>query len=129
MVSIYFCLRFPDFDRLIQFLTLVLLNIDFFYAFASLYEYRYGTLKLSDNVFAQSNHFFGTRTMCCPKKNIGQIKITQFPLDRFQKICRVRLTVCSEQADSIRVRFIEHSQAVKEISDCFDVGEYFNLDE
>lgn len=128
-VSIYFCIRFPEFDRLIQFLTLVLLAVIFFYAFSCLYEYRYGTLKLSDNIFAQSNRFFGTRTMCCPKTNVGQIKITQFPIDRYQKICRVRITVCSENADSIRVRFIEHSEAVKEISDCFDLGNYFDLDE
>ena len=128
-VSIFCCLRFPEFDRLIQFLTLVLLSIIFFYAFSCLYEYRYGTLKLGDNIFAQSSRFFGTRTMCCPKTNIGQVKITQFPLDRYQKICRVRLTVCSENADSIRVKFIEHSQAVKELTDCFNLGGYFNLDE
>ncbi len=124
-VSIYFCLRFPDFDRLIQFLTLVLLGFIFCYAFASLFEYRHGSLRLGENVFAQSNHFFGTRALYCNKRNIGQIKITRFPLDKLQKINRVRLTVCSENADSIRVRFINHAEAVKQIGECFNIEEYF----
>jgi len=126
-LSIYFCLRFPDFDRLIQFLTLVLLAFVMFYAFACLYEYHHGSLRLGENIFAQSNRFFGTRAMYCPKDNIGQIKITRFPLDKVQGICRVRITVCSENADSIRVRFINHSKAVEKISECFDLENYFDL--
>ncbi len=128
-VSVYFCLRFPDFDRLIQFLTIVLLTVVMFYASACLYEYRHGTLRLGDNIFAQSNRFFGTRALYCPKNNIGQVKITRFPLDKLQGICRVRLTVCSENADSIRVRFINYTEATKEISKCFGLGNYFDLNE
>lgn len=126
-VSIYLCLRFPDFDRLIQFLTLVLLVVVLLYAYSCLYEYLHGSLRFGENIFAQSNRFFGTRAMYCPKKNIGQVKITRFPLDKFQKICRVRLTVCSENADSVRVKFVNYSEATEEIANCFNLGNYFDL--
>lgn len=128
-ISIFLCYRFPDFDRLIQFLSIVLSTVDLFYAFACLYEYQNGALRFGENIYATSNRFFGTREMYCPKKNIGQIKITQFPMDRVQKICRVRLTVCSENADSIRVRFVNYKDATEEISKCFNLGNYFSLDE
>lgn len=125
-VAIYSSLRFPDFDRLIQFLTLVMFGVILCYAFTCLYEYRYGSLKLGENVFAQSNRFFSTREFYCPKKNIGQIKITRFPLDIHQGICRIRLTICSENADSVRVRFLNYEQATEEINNCFNLGCYFN---
>ncbi len=128
-ISIFLCLRFPDFDRLIQFLTLVLLTVVLLYAYSCLYEYRNGSLKLGNNIFIQSNRFFGTRAMYCPKENIGQIKITRFPIDKYQKICRVRLTVCSENADSVRVRFLNYADVTKEITDCFNLGNYFEPNE
>ncbi len=126
--SVYFCLRFPDFNRLIQFLTIVLLTVVLCYAFACLYEYKYGSLKLNENAFMQSNRFFGTRALYCPLKNIGQVKITRFPLDRTQGINRVRITVCSENADSIRVRFLNHRQTSEEIAKAFGIEEYFKCE-
>ena len=120
-LAIYFTVRFPDFSRLIQFFGLVSIGVLILFTLTCIYEYRYGALELGENVFARSNFWFSTREMYCPKENIGQVKVTRFPLDRKLGICRVRLTVCSENADTIRVRHLEFDQAKKEIEECFNL--------
>ncbi|MBR6510080.1 MAG: PH domain-containing protein [Clostridia bacterium] len=117
---------FPSFSRLIQFLTIVCFGFLIIYTHTCLFEYNCGSLKLGDFVFAQSNYFLNTRELYCPKKNIGQLKITRFPMDRMLGICRIRLTVCSENADTIRVRHLKYDEAVKELSNTFELDEYFN---
>ncbi len=128
-ISTPLILAFPEFDRLIQFLNLVVFVVLLCLTASLVYEYRHGKLKISDNIFAQSNRFFGTRAFYSPKKNIGQIKITRFRFDRDNGICRVRFTVCSENADSIRVRFLDHAQVTADLANSFNLGDYFDTHE
>ena len=118
-LSITAALIFTEFSRFIFFLTLVCLSIVFYYAYINIYEYNYGKLSLGKNVYIRSTTFFKTRELYCPRENIGQIKIMQMGFDFVQKTCLVRFTVCSEQADSIRLRYMDYEKATKEIYKCF----------
>lgn len=125
-LAIYSTVRFPDFARLIQFLTILMFGVLIVFTLTCIYEYRFGTLQLGENVFARSNRWFSTCEMYCPKENIGQVKVTRFPLDRKLGLCRVRITICSENADTIRVRHLDYAEATKEINKCFSLNEYFD---
>lgn len=122
-VSIIAVLYFTEFGRLIFFLSIVGCCIIFYYAYLCLFEYRHGTLILGDNSYVKSNRFFRTCELYCPRDRIGQIKITRFPLDIAQNTCRVRLTVCSESADSLRVRHLNYGKVQAELYDFLKIDE------
>lgn len=121
--SIISCLLFTDFTRFIFFVTLVLLCIIFYYAYISLFEYKYGKIKFGKSVMAKSTKGLRTCRLYCPKEKIGEIKITRFFTDFYYKTCRVRITVCSEGADTIRVRHLNYYEVMREIYKNFDLKE------
>jgi hypothetical protein len=93
----------------------------FYYAYICLFEYEYGKLKFSDSVMAKSTKGFRTCRLYCPKEKIGEIKITRFFTDFYYKTCRVRITVRSEGADTMRVRHLNYYEVIKEIYRNFDL--------
>ncbi len=117
IASVISALIFTEFGRLIFFLSIVLACIVFYYAYICMFEYTRGAVILGENVFAKSNRFFRTCELYCPKERIGQIKITRFPLDILQNTCRIRFTVCSESADSVRVRHLNYGKIQAELYD------------
>lgn len=119
--SITACLLFTDFTRFIFFIALVLLCVIFYYAYISLFEYKYGKIKFGKSVMAKSTKGLRTCRLFCPKEKIGEIKITRFFTDYFYKTCRVRITVCSEGADTIRVRHLNYNDVIREIYRNFDL--------
>ncbi len=121
--SITSTLLFKDFTRFIFFITLVLLFMVFYYAYISLFEFKYGKIKFGDNVMAKSTKGFRTCRLYCPKEKIGEIKITRILMDFVYKTCRVRITVCSEGADTIRVRHLNYTEVIREIYRNFDIVE------
>ncbi len=114
--------RFSDFDKLILFLTIVVLGIIFYHAYTCVYEYRFGKISFNERVFACGVKGFNTCSLYCPKEKIGQIKITRFWRDFAKGTCKVRITVSSEGADSIRVRFVDYEQTVKQIENSFNLS-------
>lgn len=122
-VSIYLASVFRDFDRLILFCSTVALALVFYYAFICLFEYRKGELILGDNIYVKSAKNLRTCELYCPKQKIGQIRITQLWTDKWQKTCRIKLTVCSEGADNIRIRHIDNEAVLKAVNECFKLSE------
>ncbi len=98
---------FPYFDRLVLFLTLIALGIDLYYVSICYHNYKYGKLCIGQYLLASGSVGFTIRELYCNKNKIGVIKITQTPADRRFKTCKVRLTVRSENADSVRVKNID----------------------
>lgn len=111
---------FTDFEKLILFITTILLIIVFYFAHISLKEAKYSKLILGENICVQSTKGLRTSRLYCPKENIGEIKITRFLTDFPQNTCRVRITVRSESADSIRVRMFDYSKVKEQILNCFN---------
>ena len=122
VLSIFATIIFEEFTRFILFLCIISLIFILYFAFMCRYEYKYSKLILGDNICVQSVKGLKPCELYCPKEKIGEIKITRFGLDFLQKTCKVRLTVCSESADSIRLRFFDYPKTLKEIYNCFDIN-------
>lgn len=120
-IAIVLAKIFVDFEKLILFISAIFLVVIFYYAHISMIESRYSKLILGDNICVQSTKGLRTSRLYCPKENIGEIKITRFFTDFPQNTCRVRLTVRSESADSIRVRMFDYDDVVKELSQNFNI--------
>ena len=120
-LSITSCFLFNEFTRFIFFVTIVLLCVVFYYAYICLFEYKYGKIKFGNSVMAKSTKGFRTCRLYCPKEKIGEIKITRFFTDFYYRSCRVRITVRSEGADTIRVRHLNYYDVMKEIYRNFDL--------
>lgn len=122
LLSSSLMMLFSYFDSLILFLTLVSLAVTLYYSNLCFYNYRCCKLKLGSNIFAQGSKGFGTRELYCEKEKLGMIKIIRTPADRRYNTCKVKLTVRSESADSVRVRNLDYSETLSSISDCFDLS-------
>ena len=119
--AILLSLRFTDFTRFIFFLTFIACLLIFCKAYLGLFEYYKGTIKLGDNIFCRRNRGFRTCEIYCPKEKVGEIVITRFPTDLFYKTCKVKVSVRSERADSLRIRNIDYETAKKQIYNCFNI--------
>lgn len=122
-LSIVCAVIFDEFTRFIFFLTFVALCFVFYYAYISLLEYRNGKISLGKNVLVQSKRGLRTCEMYCPKEKIGQIRILRVFTDFYYKTCKVRITLCSESADSIQLRHIDYETAKQEILNSFNINE------
>lgn len=120
-ISLTLALIFKDFGKLILFLSTVQMVIVFYYAYLSLFEAHYGQIRLGNTVFARSIKGLRTRELYCPKENIGQITLREFPLDRQFGTCSIKLVVRSESADSIRLRMMDYETIKKELNNCFNL--------
>lgn len=113
---------FPYFDRLTLFLTLVLLGVDGYYASVCYRNYKYSELILGDCVLASGSSNFTIRELYCNKNKIGVIKIIETPADRKFKTCKVKITVRSENADSVKVNNLDRDEAKEKICRVFNVN-------
>lgn len=93
------------------------------YGGVCLLAYRRGRLVLGEKTVAIGRRRLGMREMYCTKERIGEIKITRTPADMAKGTCKVRLTVRSESADSVRVQNLAYAAVGKEIEKCFETGE------
>lgn len=118
-------LIFPYFDRFILFLSIVAIGIDLYYASVCYHNYKYGKLCLGEFLLASGSVGFTVRELYCDKHKIGVIKISQTPADRRFKTCKVRLTVRSESADSVRIKNINIKTAKAQLNKTFKL----NIDE
>lgn len=121
-VGLSLSIVFPYFKSLILFLTLVTSVVDLYYASVCYRNYKCGSLRLGESVFASGSSGFTVRELYCEKTRIGVIKITQTPADRKFKTCKVKLTVRSENADSVRVRNLNLKAVKQKISDTFCIN-------
>lgn len=121
VVSIFLAYIFEDFGKLILFLSFLSLISVFYFAYISLSIHRLGKIRLGETIFAHSIKGLRMCRMYCPKENIGQIKITRFFTDFSQNTCRVKLTVRSENADTIKLKMLDYGEVKEEIKKCFDI--------
>ncbi len=119
--SITLSLIFKDFSRFILFLTLVAGDILIYYALLSLFEYRFGKLKLGENICARSIKVFNTCEFYCPKERVGEIRLIRYPPDLYFKTCKAVVYVRSESADHIRLRHLDYEEVKKSIAECYGI--------
>ncbi len=122
-LSIPLALRFKDFDRFILFVTIALLVLIFYYAFVCAVQYKRCKFSLGDNIYASSKKWLRTCEIFCPKENVGQIKLTQVFTDFAYKTCKIRITVCSETADSLKLPHFDYKSTKEAILKCYGLDE------
>ena len=122
-VSIPLGLRFKDFDKFILFLTIFTLVLIFFYAFVCAIQYKRCRFSLGDTIYISSKRWLRTCEIYCPKEKVGQIKITQVFTDFLYKTCKVRFTVCSETADSLKLPHFDYKNTKDAILRCYGLDE------
>ena len=122
-LSIPLSLRFKDFDRFIFFLTIVSLCLTFYYAYICYIQYKNCKVSFGDNIYASSKRWLRTCELYCPKERVGQIKLTRVFTDFFYNTCKIRISLCSENADSIKLPHYDYTKAKEEIFKCFDIEE------
>ena len=122
--SIVLAVLFKDLGRFILFVTAIALVIIFYYAYLGEFEYKYGKIQFGKNISARSTKGAKTCRLYCPVEKVGQIKLTRYIPDLYYRTCRVTLTVCSEHADSIRVRHLDRKEVIKNIEECFGINVY-----
>ena len=120
-ISLVLALTFPDFGRLILFLMAVAECVVLYYAYLSIFEYRFGKLSLGRNVYARSVKIFNTCELYCPADRVGEIRLTRTPPDIRRGTCKARVTVRSEGADSIRVRNLDYEEVKREIAEHYGI--------
>lgn len=121
--SIATAVIFEEFTRLILFVSFVLHITVFYYAYLCVLEYKYSEASFGNNIFARSKKALRTFELYCPREKVGQIKITRFFTDFYYKTCKIKITVCSESADSIKLRHFDYETAKDKIYDCFGIKE------
>lgn len=119
-IGVVLAMLFPYFDRLIMFLTFILLIVIAYYAGLCRYNYKFGQLRLGENICARGINGINTREMYCPRERIGIVKFTQNPIDRRWNTCKVRLTVRSESADHVKVKHLNYDSVRENLADCFN---------
>lgn len=115
-------IKLPYFDRLVLFLAAVALCADGYYASVCYHNYKYGGLSISDCVRAVGSTGFNVRELYCRKNHIGVIKISQTPADRRFNTCKIKITVRSENADSVRVKNIDTNIVKSRLKEAFNLN-------
>ena len=72
-----------------------------------------------DVVFACYSKGIKTRSMYCDARKIGMITITEYPIDRKMKTCKVKIQMRSESSDYMSVKCISAEKIKKQIAKAY----------
>lgn len=123
LVSLTLMVKFPFFDSLILFVSAVTASIILYYTDLCLFNYRFGKLRFGEkNIYARGSRGFNTCEFYCPKENVGEIKLIRYPNDLRFKTCKVKITVRSEGADSIRIKNVDYCKTLQAINETFKIN-------
>lgn len=120
-ISVVLGIIFPKFARLVLFLFLVAASVILYYSYLGIFEYKFGKIRMGNNIYAQGIKGFNTAEFYCPKENIGEIKIIRTVPDRKHGTCNVALNVRSESADRITVHHLNTDEVLKAISEVYNI--------
>lgn len=112
----------PDFLNIIILMNLLLLLTAIYYGNVCLTDYRSAEIIFGENIYAQSSNFISRREIYCKKEKIGILKISRTPADRYYNTCKVKITVRSESAKSLRIKNLDHALVLEEINGCYGIN-------
>lgn len=101
-----------SFIRLWILLAIICSVLTVYYAFVCHYDFSESYFVGEDRVFIKASRGLTIKKLYCDAEKIGEIKIMQTPADRRYNTCKIRFTVQSEGADSIKVRFLDKDKAI-----------------
>ena len=110
---------FVPFADLVAFLTAICIGIICYRFYLCFYNYKNGKMIFGDVVFACYSKGIKTRSMYCDARKIGMITITEYPIDRKMKTCKVKIQMRSESSDYMSVKCISAEKIKKQIAKAY----------
>lgn len=110
LVSIFLSNRFTNFKDFIEFMTIISFIVLAVFGELSLKKYVQSGIAFGEHVAVLSSRKFSLVELRCKFEKIGVIKISQTPFDRKHNLCKMKLTIRSESADSITVANLDYSE-------------------
>ena len=110
---------FPYLSSLIIFLTTAAFIVDLYYGGVCYHNYKNGKLCLGKQILAFGSKGFTIRELYCEKEKVAVIKMAQTPADRRYNTCKVKITIRSEAADSVKVKNIDKNAVLLQIKTTF----------
>lgn len=92
-----------------------------YYSYLCIFDFRFGKLRIGDNIYAQGIKGFNTYEFYCPKENVGEIKIIRTLPARKYGTCTVTVSVRSESADSVTVRHLDYGSVKQNIFEVYNI--------
>lgn len=114
---------FAEFWQLIVFAACISLLVILYYTLLCRHEYKHGKICLDKTVFVSGKSGLRRCRLFCPRENVGEIKLMRFPADKLYGTCNVRVTVCSERADSMALRHVIYEDVLRDIYRCYKKDE------
>lgn len=112
---------FVPFADLVAFLTVICIGIIGYRFFLCFYNHKNGQMFFGDVVYACYSKGIKTRRMYCDAKKIGMITITEYPIDRKAKTCKVKIRMRSESSDYMSVKCISAEKIKKQIAKVYNL--------
>ncbi len=121
-VAAYFVFSklFPVFKALLAFAFIISVVILIYYYNLAAYNVKNSVISVSRILYAKYTRWSATREMYCEADRVGVIRITQWPADRKYGTCNIRLTVRSENAESITVKHINYNEIKTELCNFYN---------
>ena len=98
------------------------MGVDVYYGTVCYRNYKKGQLYFGDCVFVSGSEKFTTRELYCEKSKVGIIRLLQTPADRKLNTCKIKITVRSENADSVKIKNVYADEALKQINEAYNLN-------
>ena len=116
IVLILIALKFKPFIRLIVLIDLLLLFSCVFWSNLLIFSYKKSILVLNKKFTAVGTTGFKRREIFSYTSNIGFYKLKENPFDRKRGSCKAKITIFSQSADTITLRWLKKDDLLKTIT-------------
>lgn len=107
----------PHFSDLIWFLAFVAEGMDLVFIAVCVRKFRRGGLSVGEELCAVGARLFSMVEIHCNDDNLGVLRVTEYPWDRWNGLCRVKLSVRSENAETLNIPFLETKRVMQILRD------------
>lgn len=114
---------FVSFRDLILFLSLIGITILLYFCNLADENYKNGRIGISKIITARYSRWNKLCETYCDASRVGVITVLKLPLDKLYDTCNVRITVCSEAADSILVKHIPYKELIEQLDRQYKIYE------
>lgn len=123
VVAIYITITvlFHHFSHFALFFSVIMACVDVYYASICYHNFKYSEFCFEDAIMLSGSKKFTIREMYCHKNKVGVIKIYQNPADRRYNTCKLKVTIRSESADSIKIKFIDLNKVIEIINNAYNI--------
>ena len=93
-----------------QWLTLTVIFV-LSYVVIYVFNHKKGFVCFGKHMRVESYGLFCCKRLCCDKKDLGVIKVTQTPADRRDNTCKIKIILGGESGESIKIKNIDYIKA------------------